>query len=194
MKTIMEEAIDKVKQLVEDRKLQDAKIFMDGSDIPDKGKSAAAIIMLEGPTVTRHITKTTLSANFELELVGLKLVIELIKRKLYSKKERQELKGKVHIFCDNQGALRKVANPTIPSTGQHLYLQISNELLSLSQLMTINLTWLPGNKGIEGNKKADTEAKKSCIQPINPRTSITYQQSQNQTTYYGREQTRKVHS
>ncbi|MBW0536211.1 hypothetical protein O181_075926 [Austropuccinia psidii MF-1] len=145
---------------------------MDGSDIPNKSKGAEAVIMPTGPAVNRHITKTTLSTNFESELVGLKLAIELIRRVLYSKRERQETIGKVHIFCDNQGALRKVANPTIPSTGQHLYLQISNQLLSLSQLMTINLTWCPGHKGIEGNKKADTEAKKATSNPLTQQQAL----------------------
>ncbi|MBW0528751.1 hypothetical protein O181_068466 [Austropuccinia psidii MF-1] len=118
-----------------------------------------------GLLVTRHIMETTLETNFKSELVGLKLSIELISRELYSKRERKEPMGEVDIFCDNQGALRKVANTTIPLTGQHLYLQISNKLLSLSQLATINLTWCPGHKGIEGNEKADIEAKKAASNP-----------------------------
>ncbi|MBW0546442.1 hypothetical protein O181_086157 [Austropuccinia psidii MF-1] len=165
--TTKDKATNKVKQLVQDRKPQDVHIFTDGSDIPNMGKGAAAIIMPTGTTVSRHITKTTPSTNFESELVGLKLAIEL-----YSRREKQEIIGEIHIFCDNQGALRKVANPTIPSTGQHLYLQISSELLSLSQLTTINLTWCPGHNGIEGNKRADTEAKKAASNPLTQRQTL----------------------
>ncbi|MBW0472683.1 hypothetical protein O181_012398 [Austropuccinia psidii MF-1] len=170
--TTKEKATNKVKQLVQDRKPQDVHIFTDGSDIPNKGKGAAAIIMPTGTTVSRHITKTTLSTNFESELVGIKLAIELIRRELYSRREKQETIGETHIFCDNQGALRKVANPTIPSTGQQLYLQISNELLSLSQLTTINLTWCPGHNGIEGNERADTEARKAASNPLTRRQTL----------------------
>ncbi|MBW0500254.1 hypothetical protein O181_039969 [Austropuccinia psidii MF-1] len=85
MEIIKEEAIDKVKQLVRDRKPQDVQIFMDGSNILDKGKGAEAVIMPSGLTVARKITETTLATNFELELVEIKLAIELIRRELYSK-------------------------------------------------------------------------------------------------------------
>ncbi|MBW0545242.1 hypothetical protein O181_084957 [Austropuccinia psidii MF-1] len=111
---IKEEAIDKVKQLVGDRKPQDVQIFMDGSDILDKGKGAEAVIMPSGLTVTRHITETTLATNFELEPVEIKLAKEQIRRELYSKRERQEPMGKVHIFCDNQGEWRKVSQFCLP--------------------------------------------------------------------------------
>ncbi|MBW0466403.1 hypothetical protein O181_006118 [Austropuccinia psidii MF-1] len=101
------------------------------------------------------------------------LAIEPIRRELYTRRERGEQLGVVHIICDNQRALRKVADPTKPTIGQHLYLPISNELLSLSQLTPIHLTWCPGHIGIEGNEKADSEAEKaasnsSCQQQIIP--------------------------
>ncbi|MBW0479808.1 hypothetical protein O181_019523 [Austropuccinia psidii MF-1] len=160
-----EEATEKVKQLIRDSKSQDILIFTDGSDIPGKGKGAAAVAEPSGMTTMRHIADTTPATNFESELVGLKLAIELIRRELYLRREKNLSTGEIHILSDNQGALRKVANPTIPSTGQHLYLQISNDLLSLAQLALIHLTWCPGHRGIEGNEKADNEAKKAASDP-----------------------------
>ncbi|MBW0499122.1 hypothetical protein O181_038837 [Austropuccinia psidii MF-1] len=74
--------------------------------------------------------------------------------------------GEVHILCDDQAALRKVADPTKQSTGQHLYLPTSNKLISLSQLIPICLTWCPGNK------KADRKAKKAESNPSAQRQTI----------------------
>ncbi|MBW0550440.1 hypothetical protein O181_090155 [Austropuccinia psidii MF-1] len=80
--------------------------------------------------------------------------------------------GEVHILCNNQAALRKVADPTKPSKGQHLYLPTSNELISLSKLTPIHLTWFPGHMGIEGNEKADNEAKRAASDPSVQRQTI----------------------
>ncbi|MBW0487960.1 hypothetical protein O181_027675 [Austropuccinia psidii MF-1] len=43
-----EDAIKKIKQLARDRAPQDVLIFTDGSDIPGKGKGAAAVATLSG--------------------------------------------------------------------------------------------------------------------------------------------------
>ncbi|MBW0469591.1 hypothetical protein O181_009306 [Austropuccinia psidii MF-1] len=59
MGMMKEEAIEQVKKMVRDRIPQDFKIFMNGSDIPGKGKGAAAVIMPLGLAVTRHIMETT---------------------------------------------------------------------------------------------------------------------------------------
>ncbi|MBW0570331.1 hypothetical protein O181_110046 [Austropuccinia psidii MF-1] len=157
-----EEAEKSVKQLVSNRNSQELLIFTDGLDIPDKGKGAAAIAVPLGLIITRHITNTIPTTNFEAELVGIKLAIKLIRRELYARRDKGEKMGEVHILCDNQAALRKVADPTNPSTGQHLYLPTSNHLISLSQLIPVHLTWCPGHTGIEGNEKADSEAKKAA--------------------------------
>ncbi|MBW0499123.1 hypothetical protein O181_038838 [Austropuccinia psidii MF-1] len=77
-----EEAGKRIKQLVRNRNSQETLIFTDGSDIPDKGKGAAAVAVLLGLTITRHMTNTTPATNFEVELVGIKLAIELIRREL----------------------------------------------------------------------------------------------------------------
>ncbi|MBW0574639.1 hypothetical protein O181_114354 [Austropuccinia psidii MF-1] len=80
--------------------------------------------------------------------------------------------GEVHILCNNQAALRKVADPKKWSMGQHLYLPTSNKLISLSQIIPIRLTWCPGHTAIEGNKKADSEAKKAASNPSAQRQTI----------------------
>ncbi|MBW0512441.1 hypothetical protein O181_052156 [Austropuccinia psidii MF-1] len=160
-----EEARKRVKQLVRNRNSQETLIFTDGSDIPDKGKGSAAVAVPSGLTITRHIMNTTPETNFEAELVGIKIAIEIIRRELYARRDKGEYMGEVHILCNNQVALRKVADPTKPSTGQHLYLPTSNELISLSKLTPIHLTWCPGHMGIEGNEKADSKAKRAASNP-----------------------------
>ncbi|MBW0503453.1 hypothetical protein O181_043168 [Austropuccinia psidii MF-1] len=167
-----EEAEKKVKQLVSNRNSQDLLIFTDGLDIPDKGKGAAAVAVPLRLIITRHITNTTPATSFEAELVGIKLAIELIRRELYARRDKGEQMGEVHILCVNQAALRKVADPTKPSTGQHLYLPTSNKLISLSQLIPIHLTWCPGHMGIEGNEKAGSKAKKAAYNPSAQRQTI----------------------
>ncbi|MBW0496050.1 hypothetical protein O181_035765 [Austropuccinia psidii MF-1] len=177
------EAEESIKHLVRNRKSQETLIFTDGSDIPDKGKGAAAVAVPLGLT----ITSTTPATNYEAELAGIKLAIELIRRELYARRDKGEQMGEVHILCNNQAALRKVADPTKPSAGQHLYLPTSNELLLLSQLTPIHLMWCPGHMGIEGNKEG-------CIQPISPMANDTSQKGQNQTMNFKRKQTREIHA
>ncbi|MBW0542703.1 hypothetical protein O181_082418 [Austropuccinia psidii MF-1] len=108
--------------------------------------------------------------------------------------------GEVHIICNNQAALRNVADPKKPSTGQHLYLPTSNELISLAQIIPIHLTWFPGHKGIEGNKKEDIEAKKAASNPsaqrqmIPPRKAKIKQQilNKNKPEYFTPEENKRL--
>ncbi|MBW0472589.1 hypothetical protein O181_012304 [Austropuccinia psidii MF-1] len=139
-----------------------------------KHLGAAAVAVPSGLNITRHITNTTPATNFEAELVGIKLAIELIRRELYAIRDKGEQMGEVQILCDNQAALRKVADPTKPSMGKHLYLTTSNKLISLSQLTPIHLTWFPGHTGIEGNEKADNEAKKAASDPNIPLQQLAH--------------------
>ncbi|MBW0470663.1 hypothetical protein O181_010378 [Austropuccinia psidii MF-1] len=162
----------RVKKLVRNRNSQETLIFTDGSDIPDKGKGAAAVAVPSRLNITRHITNTTPATNFKAELVWIKLAIELIRRELYARRDKGEQIGEVHILCNNQAALRKVVEPTKPSMRQNLYLPKSDKLMSLSQLIPICLTWCPGHMGIEGNKKADSEAKKAASNPSAQRQTI----------------------
>ncbi|MBW0571457.1 hypothetical protein O181_111172 [Austropuccinia psidii MF-1] len=164
-----EEAEKRDKQLISNRNLQELLIFTDGLDIPDKVKGAAGFAVPSGLTITRHITNTTPATNFKAELIGIKLAIKLIRRELYARRDKGEQMGEVHILCDNQAALRKVADPTKPSKGQHLYLPTSNDLISLSQMIPIRLTWCPGHTGIEGNKK-QTARQKKLHPPHQPNT------------------------
>ncbi|MBW0475667.1 hypothetical protein O181_015382 [Austropuccinia psidii MF-1] len=106
-----EEAEKRGKQLVSNRNSQELLIFTDGSDIPDKGKGAAEVAVPSGLIITRQIMNTTPATNFEAELVGIKLAIELIRRELYVRRDKGEQIGEVHILCNSQAALRKVADP-----------------------------------------------------------------------------------
>ncbi|MBW0541884.1 hypothetical protein O181_081599 [Austropuccinia psidii MF-1] len=142
---------------------KDIVIFTNGSDIPNKGKGAAAVIEKEKIIISNHIPLTTKISNFETELVGIILTIEAARRAIAI----QSIKGKEtnnkYIFSDNQGALLKSAHPFKPSTAQYLYLKIFHDINSLQILAPIQLWWCSGHVGITGNELANTEAKNSAL-------------------------------
>ncbi|MBW0484647.1 hypothetical protein O181_024362 [Austropuccinia psidii MF-1] len=138
-------------------------IFTDGSDIPDRGKRAVAIILNNNMIIKRHMLKETKISNYETEIIGLSLAVEAAKREIYKRRDNGETVGKIYIFCDNQGALRKVADPTTSSSAQYLYLKTHQEFKTLKNLVTTYLWWCPGHFKIEGNDKADKAAKEAAL-------------------------------
>ncbi|MBW0583088.1 hypothetical protein O181_122803, partial [Austropuccinia psidii MF-1] len=137
-------------------------IFTDGSDIPNRGKGAAAIILNNNMVIKRHIPKEAQISNYETEIIGLSLAVEAAKREIYRHREAGEDIKKIFIFCDNQGALRRVLDPTIAASAQYLYLKAHQEYKTLINLVPTYLWWCPGHSGIEGNDKADKAAKEAA--------------------------------
>ncbi|MBW0469932.1 hypothetical protein O181_009647 [Austropuccinia psidii MF-1] len=137
-------------------------IFADGSDIPNKGKGAAAIILNNDMVIKRKIPKETQKSNYETEIIGLSLAVESAKREIYRHWDAAEDIEKIFIFCDNKGALRRVSDPTVAEPAQYLYLKEHQEYKKFINLVPTYLWWCPGHSGIEGNDKADKAAKEEA--------------------------------
>src|SRR5579859_2401791 len=73
------------------------------------------------------------------------------------------------IFSDSQPAMRSVAKPKRQS-GQAIIERILDEIDALyltTPSYAMQLEWVPGHIGIEGNEKADQTAKSAAIEKIN---------------------------
>ncbi|MBW0510339.1 hypothetical protein O181_050054 [Austropuccinia psidii MF-1] len=73
-------------------------IFTDGSDIPNRGKGAAEIILNKNMVIKRHIPKETQISNYETEIIGLSLAVEAAKREIYRHWEAGKDIDKIFIF------------------------------------------------------------------------------------------------
>ncbi|MBW0546471.1 hypothetical protein O181_086186 [Austropuccinia psidii MF-1] len=155
----------KVLELLDASKTEDIMIFTNGSDIPNKGKGAAAIIEKENIIIKKHIPTTSKVTNYETELLGLILAIEAARRVITKRSINGEKLGTIYIFSNNQAAIKKSTNPFIPSTAQYLYLEIFHSIITLKKTTSIQLLWCPGHTGVTGNELADTEAKKAALDP-----------------------------
>src|SRR5271170_2490386 len=74
------------------------------------------------------------------------------------------------IFTDSQPAIKSLAKPKRQS-GQSIIKRILDGIDTLYETnpsYELQLEWVPGYKGIEGNEKADEAAKQAAIQNINP--------------------------
>ncbi|MBW0467386.1 hypothetical protein O181_007101 [Austropuccinia psidii MF-1] len=123
----------------------------------------------------RPLSEKTQISNYETKIIGLKLAVEVAKREIYKRRDAGERIEDIHIFCDNQTALRKVADPTIPSIAQYLYLKTHQEYRTLINLFPTYLWWCPGHSDIEGNDKADKAAKEAAHD--NATKTLTIRQS-----------------
>ncbi|MBW0516805.1 hypothetical protein O181_056520 [Austropuccinia psidii MF-1] len=158
-----ETARKKVLELLDASKKEDIMIFTDGSDIPNIGKGAAAIIEKENIIIKKHIPATSKVTNYEAELVGLILAIEAARRVITKSSITGEKLGAIYIFSNNQAALKKATNPFIPSTAQYLYPEIFHNINTLKKTTSIQLWWCPGHTGVTGKKLADMEAKNAAL-------------------------------
>ncbi|MBW0510045.1 hypothetical protein O181_049760 [Austropuccinia psidii MF-1] len=132
-------------------------IFTDGSSIPGQGVGMAALILNTTRNKTKFIGTTESVSNFEAELMGIQLAMDLIEEETTTNTNITS----AAIFSDNQGALIKSTNPYYLSSRQHIYVQTFNKLRKLKEKMEISLYWCPGHKDIEGNCKVDELAKEA---------------------------------
>ena len=74
--------------------------------------------------------------------------------------------GKIIFFSDSQAALNAL-NRTF--TSSRLVLDIADQLTSLGTAHNVELRWVPGHNGVEGNELADSLAREgSSTTPIGP--------------------------
>ncbi|MBW0503613.1 hypothetical protein O181_043328 [Austropuccinia psidii MF-1] len=132
-------------------------IFTDGSSIPKQGVEAAALIVNTTKSKKRFIGTTESFSNFEVELMGIQLAVDLIQEET----TKNTTITSAAIFSDSQGALIKSTDPYYSSSGQHIYVRTFNKLRKLKEKIGVTLYWCPGHEDIEHNCKVDKLAKEA---------------------------------
>ncbi|QRV80136.1 Reverse transcriptase from transposon X-element protein [Ceratobasidium sp. AG-Ba] len=134
----------------------DVKIFTDGS-MKDGGVGAAAALVRHGAedrTLKVYLGSDEEHEVYEAEIVGLQLGLRLLET------ERWPMEDAV-VFMDNQAVLRTLMAGKTK--------QLSNMFADLSSILhrvtnkhgeiRIEARWIPGHEGVEGNERADEEAR-----------------------------------
>ena len=145
-----------MKRLIPNNNLLDeVQIFTDGSRI-NGGVGAAATLYREGKEVRslhKHLGPEEHHTVFEAELVGILMGMHLA---LEEKSEHG-----ITICVDNQAAI-STTTMAKQMAGQYL-VKATQDILTCATKQhrdcDITLRWIPGHKGIEGNERADDEAK-----------------------------------
>ncbi|KAL5271561.1 hypothetical protein ACHWQZ_G001999 [Mnemiopsis leidyi] len=76
---------------------------------------------------------------------------------------------------DSQAAIRAISSTNITSV---MVLDTTNQLNKLATRNTVEIRWIPGHKGVQGNETADEMARKgSAAQPIGPEPFLPIPQS-----------------
>ena len=134
-------------------------IYTDGSGI--QGKIGAATFELATNTATQqHLGGENHFNVFAAEASALATAAELA---LHSNWPKRNI-----IFTDSQAAAKAVDNPWRQS-GQSIIKRFLNMADKLKNLHSIQIIWIPGHKDIEGNERADKEAKEAAIKEPPPR-------------------------
>lgn len=82
---------------------------------------------------------------------------------------------KITFFSDSQAAIRAISSTNITSV---MVLDTTNQLNKLATRNTVEIRWIPGHKGVQGNETADEMARKgSAAQPIGPEPFLPIPQS-----------------
>ena len=133
------------------------KIYTDGS-AHDGKVGAAAIMIKDGKNMGKlryHLGKDSEHTVFEAELVGILLGLQLIK-------DSRQSNLTYTIGVDNQAAIKSLTS-MMDKPGHYLAAEILDTTLRLKKSMgkkySLSIRWTAGHSGIEGNEKADEEAK-----------------------------------
>ena len=145
------------------------RLYSDGSDC-DNGVGASAVLYRPGteePTVLRyHLGASTRHTVYEAELVGLLLAAHLLLGLL-----------SFHVAscaADNTACLRAIRNRR-PHPAHYLVDELLHDLDKMKRRhpgARLTLRWIPGHRDLEGNERADLEAKKAARGDSCPPTSL----------------------
>ncbi|KIJ39724.1 hypothetical protein M422DRAFT_174834, partial [Sphaerobolus stellatus SS14] len=148
---------------------KEVNIYTDGSEI-DGGVGAAAVMYRDGRLIRKvrhYLGKTGEHTVYEAELVGMILGLEMLRR------ERRTVTAA--IYLDNQAAIKATQKDDEVGPAQHLRREaesLYSRVITKHEGINFSLVWVPGHVGIEGNEKADSEAKAAARGEGSPTTEL----------------------
>ena len=130
--------------------------YTDGSAI--NNQIGAAMVAWQTGTVKRAYLGTIQQCTvYAAELYGIILALE--HACTHTRSSTDSHIRNIHIFTDNQAAIRAIIQPKQPS-GQYLVERITDLYAQLTS-QSITLHWIPSHVGVPGNELADTHAKQA---------------------------------
>jgi len=132
-----------------------ATIYTDGSGI-DKKIGAAAYALISGETIHHHLGGEAQFNVYTAEIAAMQLGLE----RLWN----HEAHPNCRIYTDSQTAIKAIERPRRQS-GQSIIkdlLDCIDEIIEEHAQAQIEIMWIPGHSDIQGNERADTEAKKAA--------------------------------
>jgi ribonuclease HI len=142
-----------------------AHIYTDGSGI-NGGIGAAMYCHTDHNVQQRYLGKSSESMVYAAELEAIHMAV------IHAKDLTQT---ESRIFSGSQPAMKSLAKPKRQS-GQEIIKRILDEIDDLyltTPSYRMNIEWVPGHVGIQGNERADEAAKQAAIGKINPMTPPT---------------------
>lgn len=139
-------------------------MYMDSLGINKKIGAAAVLMCPNGnPKKARyHLGTDSEHMVYEAELVALTLAVYL----LYTERD---INFPVHIFVDNQAAIKSSDNPT-SKPGHYLITKLHRLLRAVHRKYCCSkeeviIQWVAGHQDVQDNTLADEEAKRATLHP-----------------------------
>ena len=133
-------------------------IYTDGSGI-NNNIGAAAYNATTNTTTHQYLGSETQHNVYAAELKAMHLGVKML--------ENNDEYLRCHLYTDSQAAIKAVANPRRQS-GQAIIQEILDSIDNIviqHPHLRITIIWIPGHSGIEGNERADAEAKRAATEP-----------------------------
>src|SRR5271167_4787812 len=135
-------------------------IYTDGSGI-ESHIGAAAYSLTTSASAHHYLGKADTANVYAAELTAIQLGISMAGKS-------HEQYDKCFIFVDNQSSIRAIDKPKQQS-GQYIIrniLQTLDELQNQRPSLEFKIEWVPGHMDIDGNEKADVEAKRAALEQL----------------------------
>ena len=151
-------------------------IYTDGSGIENHiGAAAYSPTLLK--TAHKYLGNTDMTNVYAAELTAINLGIKMAE-------ESDEQFHRCYIYVDNQASIQAVERPKQQS-GQYIIRDILQKLQEVQHLrpnLKFIIEWVPGHMDIDGNEKADKEAKRAALEQLAGEPTPQYKLKSVQTT------------